>query len=120
MSYGNGGISGEARLAGLAWAGIRAGRLRGRVGGGGCIVIVEFGVEGLHFLHSDVIGCTQFEFVHRGRWVEVNVVGEGAGLQGKCHAPEYHLLVEVWGAKSCLTEAIYERSEWFALFLSNA
>jgi len=22
--------------------------------------------------------------------------------------------------KSCLTEAIYERSEWFALFLSNA
>jgi len=29
-------------------------------------------------------------------------------------------LVEVWGAKSCLTEAIYERSEWFALFLSNA
>jgi len=29
-------------------------------------------------------------------------------------------LVEVWGSKSCLTEAIYERSEWFALFLSNA
>jgi len=26
----------------------------------------------------------------------------------------------VWGAKSCLTEAIYKRSEWFALFLSNA
>jgi len=53
-------------------------------------------------------------------WVEVDVVGEGAGLQGKCHALEYHLLVEVWGAKSCLTEVIYERSEWFALFLSNA
>jgi len=29
-------------------------------------------------------------------------------------------LVEVWGAKSCLTETIYERSEWFAFFLSNA
>jgi len=29
-------------------------------------------------------------------------------------------LVEVWGAKSCLTKTIYERSEWFALFLSNA
>jgi len=29
-------------------------------------------------------------------------------------------LVEVWGAKSHLTEAIYKRSEWFALFLSNA
>jgi len=28
-------------------------------------------------------------------------------------------LVEVWGANSCFTEAIYERSKWFALFLSN-
>jgi len=28
--------------------------------------------------------------------------------------------VEVWGAKSCLTEAIYEHSKLFALFLSNA
>ena len=52
--------------------------------------------------------------------MEVDVVGEGAGLQGKCHALEDHLLVEVWGAKSCLTDAIYERSEWFPLFLSNA
>jgi len=26
----------------------------------------------------------------------------------------------VWCAKSCLTEAIYEHSEGFALFLSNA
>jgi len=26
----------------------------------------------------------------------------------------------VWGAKSCLTKAIYERSEWFTLFLPNA
>jgi len=33
---------------------------------------------------------------------------------------EDHLLVEVWGAKSYLTEAIYERSKWFALFLPNA
>ena len=68
-------------MAGLAWAGIRAWvRLRGRIGGGGCIVIAEFGVEGLHFFHADIVGCTQFEFVHRGRWVEVDVVGEGAGL----------------------------------------
>jgi len=52
--------------------------------------------------------------------VEVDVVGEGAGLQGKCHALEDHLLIEVWGTKSCLTEAIYERFEWFALFLSDA
>ena len=56
-------------MAGLAWASIRAGRLRGRVGGGGYIAIVEFGMEGLHPLHTDIVGCTQFEFVHRGRWV---------------------------------------------------
>jgi len=52
------GISDEARLAGLVWAGIRAGRLWGWVGDGGCIVITEFVVEGLHFLHVDVVGCT--------------------------------------------------------------
>ena len=55
-SYGKGSISGEARLAGLARAGIRAGRLWGRVGGGGCIVIAEFGVKGLHFFHADIVG----------------------------------------------------------------
>ena len=65
---------------GLAWAGIRAGRLWGRVGGGSCIVIAEFGMEGLHFLHAHIVGRTQFKFVHRDRWVEVDVVGEGAGL----------------------------------------
>jgi len=62
-------------LAGLAWAGIRVGRLRGRVGGGGRIVIAEFGMEDLHLLHADIVGYTQFEFVHRGRWVEVDLVG---------------------------------------------
>jgi len=67
-------------LAGLAWAGIRAGRLRGSVGGGGCIVIAKFGMEGLHLLHADIVGCTQFKFVHRGRWVEVDFVGERVGL----------------------------------------
>ena len=50
------GISGEAGLAGLAWAGYKAGRLRGRVGGGGCIVVAEFGLEGLHLLHADIVG----------------------------------------------------------------
>jgi len=29
-------------------------------------------------------------------------------------------LIEVWCTKSCLTKAIYERSEWFVLFLSDA
>ena len=78
--YGKRGISGEARLAGLAWAGIRVGVLRGRVSGGGCIVIAKFGMEGLHFLHVDIVSCTQFKFVHKGRWVEVDIVSEGAGL----------------------------------------
>jgi len=67
-------------LAGLAWAGIRAGRLRGRVGCGGCIVVAKFGMEGLHLLHADIVGRAQFKFVQRGIWVEVNVVGEGVGL----------------------------------------
>ena len=80
MGYSKRGISGEAGLAGLAWTGIGAGRLWGKVGGGGSIVIAEFGMEGLHFLHADIIGRTQFEFVHRGRWVEVDVVSEWAGL----------------------------------------
>jgi len=35
-------------------------------------------------------------------------------------ALEDHLLIEVWCTKSCLTEAIYERSEWFVLFLLDA
>jgi len=33
-------------------------RLWGGVGGGGCIVIAEFGVEGLHFLYADIVSCT--------------------------------------------------------------
>ena len=78
--YGKRGTFGEVGLAGLAWAGIRVGRLWGRVGIGGCIVIAEFGMEGMHFLHMDIVGRTQFKFVHRGRCVEVDVVGEGAGL----------------------------------------
>jgi len=59
---------------------VRVGRLRGRVGGGGCIVVAEFGMERLHLIHADIVGRLQFKFMHRGRWVEVDVVGEGAGL----------------------------------------
>jgi len=69
-------------LAGLAWTGIRAGRLWARVGGGGCIVIAEFGIEGLHFLHADIVSRTQSKFVHRGRWMEVDVVGERGRVVG--------------------------------------
>ena len=61
--YCKGGVSGEARLAGFAWAGIRArvrlwGGVGGGVGGVGGVVVAEFGVKGLHFLHADVVGCT--------------------------------------------------------------
>jgi len=52
----------------------------GGVGEGGCIVVAEFGVKGLHFLHADIVSCAQLELVHGGRWVEIDVVGEGVGL----------------------------------------
>jgi len=52
-------------------------------------------MEGLHFLHTDVIDGPQLQLMHRGRWVEVNIIGEGAGLEGEGHALEYHLLIEV-------------------------
>ena len=54
--------------------------MQGRVGDGGYIVAAEFGMEGLHLLHADIVGRAQFKFVHKGRWMEVDVVGEGAGL----------------------------------------
>ena len=92
----------------------------GRVGGGGCIVIAEFGVEGLHFLHANIVGSTQLEFVHRGRWVEVDIVGKGVGLEGKGHTLEDHFLVEVWGTKGCLTETIDKCPKQLTLFLPNA
>ena len=40
-------------------SGITAGGWWGGVGGSGCIVIVEFGVEGLHLLHANIVGGTQ-------------------------------------------------------------
>jgi len=39
-------------------AGIRAWmRLWGGFEGVGGVVVAEFGVKGLHFLHADVVGC---------------------------------------------------------------
>ena len=72
-------------MAGFAWAGVRTrvrlwGGIGGGVGGVGGVVVTEFCVKSLHFLHANVVSCTQLEFVHGGGWVEVDVVGEGAGL----------------------------------------
>jgi len=96
------------------------GGLWGGVGGGGCVINAKFSMEGLHFLHTDIIGGMQLQLVHRGRWVEVDVVGEGAGLKGEGHALENHLLIEVWGAKGSLAEAIDKCPERLTLFLPDA
>jgi len=69
--------------------------LWGGVGGSGCANIAKFCMEGLHFLHTDVFGGTPLQLVHRGGWVEVDVVGERVRLKGEGHALEYHLLIEV-------------------------
>jgi len=90
-------------------------------GGGsrGCIVIAKFCRESLHFLHTDVIGSTQFQFMYGGGWVQVDVVGEGAGFKSEGHALKYHFLVEVWCAKGNLTESINECPKCLVLFLSD-
>ena len=101
--------------------GLRSGQegCGGGVGSGGCVIITEFSMEGLHFLHTYVIGGTQLQLVHKGRWMKVDVVGEEAGLKGEGHALEYHFLVEVWGAKGSLAEAIDECPERLTLFLPD-
>jgi len=50
-------------------------------------------MESLHFLHADIIDSTQFQFMHGGGWVKVDVIGEGAGFKSEGHALKYHLLV---------------------------
>ena len=52
--------------------------------------------------------------------MEVDIVGEWAGLEGKGHTLEDHFLVEVWGAKGCLTETIDKYPERLTLFLLDA
>ena len=68
----------------------------------------------------DVIGRMQFQLMHGGRWVQVDVVGEGAGLESEGHALKNHFLVEVWCAKGSLAETINECPERVVSFLSDA
>ena len=77
-------------------------------------------MESLHFLHTDVIDTMQFQFMHRGEWVQVDIIGEGVEFKSEGHALKYHFLVEVRCAKGSLTESINECPERLVLFLSDA
>jgi len=77
-------------------------------------------MESLHLLHADVVCGTELQLMHGGGWVEVDVVGVGAGFESECHVLKYHFLVEVWCAKVSLTEAVNESPEHLVLFLSDA
>jgi len=74
----------------------------------GCIVIAEFCMESLHLLHADIIDGAEFQLIHGGGWVEVDVVGEGARFESEFIALKYHFLIEVWCAKGSLTETVNE------------
>ena len=96
MKWGCRGSRGLGSGQGGLWSG---------VGGRGCIIIAKYCMEGLHFLHADVIGGSQVQLMHGGRWVYVL---------------EYRLLIEVWGAKGSLAESINKCPKCLALFLPDA
>jgi len=50
-------------------------------------------MESLHLLHANVVGGVEFQLMHGGGWVEVDVVGEGVGFESEGHALKYHSLV---------------------------
>jgi len=52
--------------------------------------------------------------------MKVDFVGEGAGLEGEGHTLENHFVVEVWGAKGSLAEAVDECPKRLALCLPDA
>ena len=108
------------RFSGFSGSRVRSGRL---CKGGccrGCILFVEFCMESLHLLHADVGGGAEFQLMHGGGWVEVDIVDEGAEFESECHALKYHFLIEVWCAKGSLTEAVNESPERLVLFLFDA
>jgi len=76
-------------------------------------------MESLHFLHTDIIGSTQFQLMRGGGWVQVDV-GEGAEFKSEGHELKYHFLVNVWCAKGSLIESINECPEHLVLFLFDA
>jgi len=41
----------------------------GGSGGGGCVVVAELHVEGLHLFHADVVCSAKLQFVHGCGWV---------------------------------------------------
>jgi len=74
--------------------GLGSGREGGLGGGGsgGCVVVVEFCVEGLHLFHVDVVCSAELQFIHC----------EGVGFESECHTLQYYLLVKVWLRKAAL------------------
>ena len=84
-----------------------------------CIVIAKFCIQSLHLLHANVVSGAEFQLMHGGGWVEVDVVGEGAEFESECHALRYHFLIEVWCAKGSLTETVNESLKHLILFLSD-
>jgi len=77
-------------------------------------------MESLHLLHVDIIDGAEFQLMHGGGWVELDVVGEGARFKSEYIALKYHFLIEVWCAKGSPTETVNESPERVVLFLSNA
>ena len=45
-------------------------------------------MESLHLFHADVVCGVELQFMHGGRWVEVDIVDEGAGFESECHKPK--------------------------------
>jgi len=77
-------------------------------------------MESLHLLHADIVGGAKFQLMHEGGWVEVDVIGKGAGFESECHALKYHFLIEVWCVKGSLAEVINESLKHLVLFMSDA
>jgi len=113
MGVGGGDIG--ASWLGVAVSGLLEGGLMRRVCSHCRILCGEFASP-----HADVVSGVEFQLMHGCRWVEIDVVGEGAGFESECHALKYHFLVEVWCAKGSLTKTVNKSPERLVLFLSNA
>jgi len=58
----------------------------------GLEISTKYGPQSFHFFHPYVIYCTQVEFVHGGRWSEVDIIREWSKLQYEGHIVNNHFL----------------------------